>query len=99
VSAEGWVSLLTGGVGAITVLVVVLTLIISGNLHTDGEFEREVKRADRLEKALEDMTRAKEVSDERADTAVRASSLIAEAFTKAAQARAGRRSGHGQSTT
>lgn len=92
-SAEGWVSLLTGGVGAVTVLVVVLTLLISGNLHTDGEFKREVARGDRLEKALDDMTKAKEVSDERAGAAVHASALVAEAFTKAAERRVRGRGG------
>lgn len=76
-------TLLTGGVGAITVLVFFLALILNGKLHTDGEFDREVARGDRLEKALADMTKAKEVSDERADAAVRASSLIAEAFSSA----------------
>lgn len=93
VSAEGYVSLLTGGVGAVTTLVVFLTLIITGKLHTDGEFDREVARGARLEQALADMTRAKEVSDERADTAVRASSLIVEAFTSAAKRRRARASG------
>jgi acyl-ACP thioesterase len=87
VSAETWVSLITGGVGAVTVLAVWLTTILAGKEHTDGEFKREVARGDRLEKALEDMTKAKGVSDERADTAVRATALVAEAFTKAAAQR------------
>ncbi len=97
VSAETLVSFLTGGVGAITTLTVFLMLILSGKLHTDGEFDREVMRGDKLETALADMTRAKEVSDGRADTAVHASSLIVEAFTAAARRRRDRSSGGGTS--
>lgn len=89
-SAEGWASLLTGGVGAVTTLTVFLILIITGKLHTDGEFDREVKRGDQLTEALATMTRAKDAADERAGAAISASALIAEAFTKAAEHRAHR---------
>lgn len=89
------VSLLTGGVGAVATLVFFLSLILRGNLHTDGEFDRECAAHSRTQKALDDMTKAKEVADERADAAVRASSLVAEAFTSASQRRREQRSGRG----
>jgi len=81
VSVESLVSLISGGSGALTVVVIWLTLILSGKMHTDTEFDREVARGDKLEEALKEKDRALEAAIARADTAVHASSLIAEALT------------------
>jgi hypothetical protein len=84
VTAEGYVSLITGGVGAVTVLAIFLSLILAGKLHTEGEFNREVRAHDKTRKALEDMTKSFEAASQRVDAAVRVSELVTEAFTKAA---------------
>lgn len=89
-SAEGWVSLLTGGVGAVTVLATWLMCLLTGKLHTDDEFGREVarrelaeKRAETLERALGESRQALAEASGRADAAVRASELIADALADA----------------
>ena len=75
------VSLISGGAGAIAILTLFLTLILSDKLHTDGEFRR-MEQALQLEKeARAEATRALTAASERADAAVRASQLIADAFS------------------
>lgn len=75
------VSLISGGAGAIAVLTLFLTLILADKLHTDGEFHR-MEQALQLEKqAHSETTRALIAAGERADAAVRASQLIADAFS------------------
>lgn len=88
---EDWVSpLFTGGVGATTVLVSWLLSLLTGRMHTDAEFEREVKareaaerRADVLERTVQEKDRALIEATSRADAAVRASEVIADAFSEA----------------
>lgn len=104
-SAESLIStLLTGTVGAVSVLVVILALILIGKLHTDGELKREIAMHDKdverevqahnlTRKALDDMTKAFQAATDRVDNAVKVSELVTEAFTKAAQR--SRRSGSG----
>lgn len=79
--AGSLVSLITGGAGAVAVLAVFLGLILSDKLHTSGEFRR-MEQALQLEKeAHAETTRALAAAAERADAAVRASQLIADAFS------------------
>lgn len=86
-SPEQIVGLITGSTGVVGCLVIFITLIMTGKLHTDGEFTR-VEEALRLEKeAHADTTAALVAASERADAAVRASELIAEAFSSASQRR------------
>jgi hypothetical protein len=87
VTVENLQSIITGGTGAIVVMVVWLTMILSDKLHTDGEFSR-VAEALQLEKTAHTETRkALEAAADRADAAVRSSELIADAFTAAAERR------------
>jgi hypothetical protein len=76
-------SIITGGSGAIVVVVIWLTMIMSDKLHTDAEFRREAAALEK-EKAAHDETRkALAEAAARADAAVRASELIADAFSSA----------------
>lgn len=85
------VPLLTGsGVAGI-----VLALFIMGWVHSDREFGREVSRGDRLEAALKEKDKALEEANARADAAVRASELIADAFTEARKRRSATGRAHG----
>jgi hypothetical protein len=86
VSVESLTSLLTGGVSAMAVMAIFLTLILTGKLHTDGEFDREATALDREKAAHEETRKALAEASARADAAVRASEMIAGAF---AAARAG----------
>jgi len=81
VDVNSLLSLVTGGAGAVTVLVIFLTLILSDKLHTDGEFQRLVEADVRKDETIEELTKALEAASERGDAAVRASELIASAFT------------------
>ncbi len=94
-SAEGWVSLITGGAGAVTVLVTWLLCLLSGKIHTDSEFDREVQRGDLLQRALNEKDEALKAANERATAAVRASELIADAFTEVKQRQLPRGRSHG----
>jgi hypothetical protein len=73
-------------------MAVFLTLILSGKLHTDGEFSDKASALQKETDAHAETRRALEVAMERADSAVRATTLIADALTSA-QARPPRRRG------
>ena len=45
--------LITGSGGALIVLAIGIWLIVTGNLHTDGEFQRVLEERDHLRDALE----------------------------------------------
>lgn len=62
------------------VLGIWLTLMVSGKLHSDDEFQRESAALEREKIAHDETRRALAAASERADAAVRASSLIADAF-------------------
>jgi hypothetical protein len=80
-SIDQLVGLIGGGTGAVGVLSLWLTMILTGKLHTDGEFDR-VLDALNIEKAAHAETRkALDASNARADAAVRASELIADALS------------------
>ena len=86
-SIESLTSLLTGGLGAVAVMAIFLTLILNGKLHTEAEFTR-LETALNQEKTAHDETRrALGIASERADAAVQASKLVARAFTDAQQHR------------
>ncbi len=74
-------SLITGGAGAVTILVVFLSLILSDKLHTDGEFQRLTQAAERKDQTIAELTKALDAASARGDAAVRASELIAGAFS------------------
>ena len=80
-------SLITGGAGAVVVLVVFLTLILSDKLHTDSEFQRLTEAGERKDQTITELTKALDAASERGDAAVRASELIANAFTSTGQRR------------
>lgn len=82
----------TGSAGALVVLAFVAWGFYTGKLHSDREFGREVKRADTLEQALKEGAQALADATKRADAAVRASELIADAFSEARSRRATRSS-------
>lgn len=66
-----------------TVMVIFLTLILSGRLHTDAEFRRTEAALDKEKEAHDETRRALTAASERADAAIRASEVIADAFTYA----------------
>lgn len=80
-SAESVASLLTGGVSAMAVMGIFLTLILSGNLHTAAEFDRQSAALDAERLAHAETRKALAEAAARADAAVRASELIASAMT------------------
>jgi hypothetical protein len=86
-SVTSILSLITGGIGAIAVLGIVLTLIIGDNLHTDGEFKRLVEANAKKDEALEEAKRAIEAANARADAAVQAAEVIANALAGGGQRR------------
>lgn len=88
-------NLITGTAGALVVLALVAWAFYSGHLHSDREFQREVKRGDTLEAAAAEKDKAITEAAARADAAVRASELIAGAFTEARRRRGGRADTHG----
>jgi hypothetical protein len=89
-------ALIQGSTGALVVLALVAYFFSIGKLHSDREFQREVKRGDTLEAAVAEKDKALEAAAARADAAVRASELIADAFTEARRRRGGGRAGtHG----
>ena len=93
------IPLITGGGGALVVLMLVAYAFYLGKIHSDPEFQREVARGDRLEAALREKDKALEAASDRADAAVRASELIADAFTEARRRRGGQgRTGTGHGT-
>ena len=96
-NVESLTGLISGSIGAITVLGIVLTLILSGKLHTDSEMrradetiERMTRALDKSEEALAETRRALTEASARADAAIRSSEVIAGAL----RAAGGRRSGH-----
>lgn len=84
-------ALIQGGAGALVVLALVAYSFYAGKLHSDREFQREVKRGDTLEAASTEKDKAIQEAAARADAAVRASELIADAFTEARRRRGGGR--------
>ena len=82
-SVESLTSLLTGGVSAMAVMAIFLALILSGKLHTDSEFGREAAALDREKLAHDETRRALAEASARADAAVRAAELMADAFSRA----------------
>jgi hypothetical protein len=62
-------------------------LFILGMVHSDRELKREAHRADTLEAALKEKDAALAEANARADAAVRASELIADAFSDARRRR------------
>jgi hypothetical protein len=90
VSAESLLQLLTGGAGAVAVLGIFLGLIVAGKLHTDEEMKRADQLAELRSEALKteqaahaETRRALADAAARADAAVRASEMIADAFSAA----------------
>jgi hypothetical protein len=83
VAAESLTSLLTGGVGAVAVMAIFLTLILAGRLHTDAEFGRAVTALDKEKQAHDETRKALGAAVERADAAVRATEMIVNAFAQA----------------
>jgi hypothetical protein len=83
VSADSLVSLITGGLGALGVMGIWLALMVGGRIHTDSEFQREAQALEREKAAHDETRRALAAAAERADTSVRAASLIADALTGA----------------
>jgi hypothetical protein len=81
VSVEQLIGIITGSTGVVGVLAIFITLILSGKLHTEGEFDRVAKALELEKEAHAETTRALAAASERADAAVRASELIAEAFS------------------
>jgi hypothetical protein len=97
-----WLPFITGGTGAVVVLALVAWAFYAGKVHSDPEFKREVERREAeerrsalLEQALKEKDSALTAANDRADAAVRASELIADAFSQARQRRAGQGRPHG----
>lgn len=86
-TAEQIVSLVTGGATAATVLGLWIALFITGKIHTDSEFQGEVKRGELKDQTIRELRAAIEAANERAVAAVKASELIAGALTSAGQRR------------
>lgn len=85
-SPEQLIGLITGSTGVVGVLTIFITLIMVGKLHTDGEFERVLNALEKEREAHKETERALEAASERADAAVRASEVIADAFVSAGRA-------------
>lgn len=82
--------LIQGSLGALVILALIAFAFYAGKLHSDSEYQREVKRGDTLEAANAEKDKAIQEAAARADAAVRASELIADAFTEARRRRSGR---------
>ena len=96
-SADSLVGLISGGAGAVTVFGIWMSLLVSGKLHTDAEMTRADQLSElrlealRTEQAAHAETRrALAEAAARADAAVRASEMIADAFSSAASTGSGR---------
>lgn len=76
---------ISGAFGGIIVLVYFVSMLLADKLHTDAEFKREAKALERERDAHAETKRALEAAIARADTAVRASELVAQALTAADQ--------------
>lgn len=79
-SVESLTGLISGGIGAVAVLGIWLALMVSGKLHSDDEFQREIKRGDLAEAARLEMQRAYQEANARAETAVHALEILSEAI-------------------
>lgn len=80
-SAESIVSLITGGASGLGVLVIVFALVLGDKLHTDSEFRRVLDANEKKDQTIAELTKAVDAASARADAAVRASELIADAFS------------------
>jgi membrane protein involved in colicin uptake len=83
VNVDSLTSLLTGGISAMAVMAIFLTLILTGNLHTSAEFDRVDGALEQEKQAHAETRKALAEAAQRADAAVRASELIANAMTSA----------------
>lgn len=93
-SADQIIGLVTGVGGALGFAAVFLILFVTGNIHSDAEFKREVaradlerERADRLESAVAERSRALAEANARAEAAVRATEMMANALEPPARRR------------
>lgn len=73
-------ALIQGSLGALGVMSIFFTLFLAGRIHTDSEFKRLERRCDRLEETISDKDKTIAAANERADVAVKASALVADAF-------------------
>ena len=87
---SSYLALIQGGAGAIVVLALVAYFFFTGKLHSDSEFKREIAHRELLEATIAEKNEALKTAGDRADAAVRASELIADAFTEARRRRGGR---------
>ena len=88
-SVESLASLIGGGTGALAVMAIFLTLILSGKLHTDGEFDRLNQALKDEKEAHKETIRALTAANDRAGAAVQAASLIGESLAGRQRARRG----------
>lgn len=86
-SIESLFSLITGGAGALAVMTIIFALILSDKLHTDGEFRRIVQANEKKDLTIAELTKALDAAATRADAAVKASEMIADAFSSAGSRR------------
>ncbi len=86
-SVESAVSLITGAGGAMGVMVIFLVLILSGKLHTDTDYQRVEKALEYEQQARAETAKALAAAAERANSAIRASELIADAFASSPRRR------------
>lgn len=71
---------ITGAGGASAIALVWIGLFLSDKLHTDGEFRREAAALEQEKAAHGETRKALSEASARADVAVRASEMIADAF-------------------
>jgi hypothetical protein len=67
-----------------------VALFVTGKIHSDAEFCREVKRCELSEAARGEMQKALDAANARADAAVRALALLADAIGGPAERRSDR---------
>lgn len=82
-SVESLTSLLTGGISAMAVMAIFLTLMLTGKLHTEGEFGRLASALDREKLAHDETRRALAEASARGDTATHLTELVVDALSRA----------------
>lgn len=80
-------SFATGSIGAIAVLGIFLSLIVTGNLHTNDSVRMYKQTIADLKETIKEKDKAIAAAGERADAAVKASELIANAMARAPERR------------